>query len=163
MWISFYRYNAAIWSPTYHQTCWYLLCWLWACVDRDGACQIWGITSLLTRKQLKAVFIYISSIFLSTMYSPILPRVKKVCSQGHCSQVHIKLKSNVITTSKKISNTPQYISGYLLYLFFRNVLVSSSDCVKLADFGLSRWIEDNSYYKVIKINLSNYSIKSSYF
>ena len=32
----------------------------------------------------------------------------------------------------------------------RNVLVSSHDCVKLADFGLSRWIEDNSYYKVIE-------------
>ena len=27
------------------------------------------------------------------------------------------------------------------------MLVSSRDCVKLADFGLSRWIEDNSYYK----------------
>ncbi len=30
----------------------------------------------------------------------------------------------------------------------RNVLVSSHDCVKLADFGLSRWIDDgDSYYK----------------
>ena len=30
----------------------------------------------------------------------------------------------------------------------RNVLVSAHDCVKLADFGLSRWIEDaDSYYK----------------
>jgi len=29
----------------------------------------------------------------------------------------------------------------------RNVLVSSKDCVKLADFGLSRWVEDLSYYK----------------
>ena len=29
----------------------------------------------------------------------------------------------------------------------RNVLVSSHDCVKLADFGLSRGIEE-SYYKV---------------
>ena len=32
----------------------------------------------------------------------------------------------------------------------RNVLVSSRDCVKLADFGLSRWIEDDSYYKASK-------------
>jgi focal adhesion kinase 1 len=31
----------------------------------------------------------------------------------------------------------------------RNVLVSSHDCVKLADFGLSRGIEDN-YYKASK-------------
>ena len=32
----------------------------------------------------------------------------------------------------------------------RNVLVSAHDCVKLADFGLSRWIEHNSYYKASK-------------
>uniref|UniRef100_A0A8C9TR50 non-specific protein-tyrosine kinase n=2 Tax=Scleropages formosus TaxID=113540 RepID=A0A8C9TR50_SCLFO len=29
----------------------------------------------------------------------------------------------------------------------RNVLVSSTDCVKLGDFGLSRYMEDCSYYK----------------
>ena len=29
----------------------------------------------------------------------------------------------------------------------RNVLVSSHDCVKLADFGLSRLIETDTYYK----------------
>jgi focal adhesion kinase 1 len=29
----------------------------------------------------------------------------------------------------------------------RNVLVSSHDCVKLADFGLSRVVEEQSYYK----------------
>ncbi|XP_031627421.1 focal adhesion kinase 1 isoform X2 [Contarinia nasturtii] len=28
----------------------------------------------------------------------------------------------------------------------RNVLVSSQKCIKLADFGLSRWVEDQSYY-----------------
>ncbi|KAG5675981.1 hypothetical protein PVAND_005837 [Polypedilum vanderplanki] len=28
----------------------------------------------------------------------------------------------------------------------RNVLVSSPTCIKLADFGLSRWVEDQSYY-----------------
>lgn len=32
----------------------------------------------------------------------------------------------------------------------RNVLVSAVDCVKLADFGLSRWIEDDCYYKASK-------------
>lgn len=32
----------------------------------------------------------------------------------------------------------------------RNVLVSSHTCVKLADFGLSRWVEDQSYYKASK-------------
>ena len=32
----------------------------------------------------------------------------------------------------------------------RNVLVSSHDCVKLADFGLSRWIDNDTYYKASK-------------
>ncbi|XP_064624922.1 focal adhesion kinase 1-like isoform X3 [Lineus longissimus] len=32
----------------------------------------------------------------------------------------------------------------------RNILVSSQDCVKLADFGLSRWVDDQSYYKASK-------------
>ncbi|MCL4120324.1 UNVERIFIED_CONTAM: hypothetical protein GTU68_037752, partial [Idotea baltica] len=32
----------------------------------------------------------------------------------------------------------------------RNVLVYAHDCVKLADFGLSRWVEEESYYKASK-------------
>ncbi|CAD5111829.1 DgyrCDS1098 [Dimorphilus gyrociliatus] len=32
----------------------------------------------------------------------------------------------------------------------RNVLMSSEDCVKLADFGLSRWVQDHDYYKASK-------------
>ncbi|RWS12001.1 focal adhesion kinase 1-like isoform X2 [Dinothrombium tinctorium] len=32
----------------------------------------------------------------------------------------------------------------------RNVLVSSYDCVKLADFGLSRYVQDQCYYKASK-------------
>lgn len=32
----------------------------------------------------------------------------------------------------------------------RNVLVSANDCVKLGDFGLSRWVEEQSYYKASK-------------
>lgn len=29
----------------------------------------------------------------------------------------------------------------------RNILVASAECVKLGDFGLSRYIEDEDYYK----------------
>lgn len=29
----------------------------------------------------------------------------------------------------------------------RNILVASPECVKLGDFGLSRYIEDEDYYK----------------
>ncbi|KAL7646506.1 UNVERIFIED_CONTAM: hypothetical protein RMT77_001757 [Armadillidium vulgare] len=32
----------------------------------------------------------------------------------------------------------------------RNVLVYAHDCVKLADFGLSRWVEEECYYKASK-------------
>lgn len=29
----------------------------------------------------------------------------------------------------------------------RNILVASAECVKLGDFGLSRYIEEEDYYK----------------
>ena len=43
----------------------------------------------------------------------------------------------------------------------RNVLVSSHDCVKLGDFGLSRWVEEQSYYKgTCKIKQSTLILRS---
>ena len=43
----------------------------------------------------------------------------------------------------------------------RNVLVSSQDSVKLADFGLSRWVEEQSYYKglILYLNLKQCRLK----
>lgn len=42
----------------------------------------------------------------------------------------------------------------------RNVLVSTVDCVKLGDFGLSRYMEDSSYYKgKITFNMVDLIIK----
>lgn len=40
-------------------------------------------------------------------------------------------------------------SGFVVFrdIAARNVLVSTVDCVKLGDFGLSRYMEDSSYYK----------------
>lgn len=35
----------------------------------------------------------------------------------------------------------------------RNVLVSANNCVKLSDFGLSRWVEDQNYYTASKCKL----------
>lgn len=48
---------------------------------------------------------------------------------------------------------PLYVVIEILFLLFgrdiaaRNVLVSTTDCVKLGDFGLSRYMEDSTYYK----------------
>lgn len=38
----------------------------------------------------------------------------------------------------------------------RNILVAKSDCVKLGDFGLSRYIEEEEYYKG-KLNIPEIS------
>lgn len=40
--------------------------------------------------------------------------------------------------------------SFLRDIAARNVLVSSHDCVKLGDFGLSRWVEEQHYYKASK-------------
>lgn len=37
----------------------------------------------------------------------------------------------------------------------RNVLVATPECVKLGDFGLSRYIEDEEYYKGYPFNTFN--------
>lgn len=53
-----------------------------------------------------------------------------------------------------LQNKCQSVSGPFHFGFVvsrdiaaRNVLVSTVDCVKLGDFGLSRYMEDSSYYK----------------
>jgi len=43
----------------------------------------------------------------------------------------------------------------------RNVVVSSENCVKLADFGLSRWVDEHSYYKGTFILCSSYLFQGS--
>lgn len=66
------------------------------------------------------------------------------------------LKNGPQLESRRLIEYSYQIASALAYLEFRqfvhrdiaarNVLVFSFDCVKLADFGLSRYIEDTSYY-----------------
>ena len=43
----------------------------------------------------------------------------------------------------------------------RNVLVASHDCVKLGDFGLSRYIEEEEYYKGKSVPFYKLCVKNS--
>ncbi|XP_039605461.1 protein-tyrosine kinase 2-beta isoform X1 [Polypterus senegalus] len=56
----------------------------------------------------------------------------------------------LILYSLQICKALAYLEGVNLVhrdIAVRNILVASPDCVKLGDFGLSRYIEDEEYYK----------------
>ncbi|XP_077443519.1 protein tyrosine kinase 2 beta, b isoform X2 [Stigmatopora argus] len=56
----------------------------------------------------------------------------------------------VVLFSLQICKALVYLEGVNMVhrdIAVRNVLVASPDCVKLGDFGLSRYIEDEEYYK----------------
>ncbi|XP_051725193.1 protein-tyrosine kinase 2-beta isoform X3 [Ctenopharyngodon idella] len=56
----------------------------------------------------------------------------------------------LILYSLQISKALAYLEGVNMVhrdIAVRNVLVAKPDCVKLGDFGLSRYIEDEEYYK----------------
>lgn len=52
-------------------------------------------------------------------------------------------------TSSPLSSLSEFSLHHSIFrdIAARNVLVSTVDCVKLGDFGLSRYMEDSSYYK----------------
>ncbi|KAG1659462.1 Focal adhesion kinase 1 [Nymphon striatum] len=61
--------------------------------------------------------------------------------------------ANLILYAYQLSTALSYLESKKFVhrdIAARNVLVSSHDCVKLGDFGLSRWVEDQSYYKASK-------------
>ncbi|CDR12935.1 unnamed protein product, partial [Oncorhynchus mykiss] len=58
--------------------------------------------------------------------------------------------STLILFSHQLSTALAYLESKRFVhrdIAARNVLVSSTDCVMLGDFGLSRYMEDSSYYK----------------
>lgn len=77
-------------------------------------------------------FIFMRSIFI--FYICSLNRLKLGTLLLYCYQLSTALS---YLESKKFVHRD---------IAARNVLVSSPNCIKLADFGLSRWVEDQSYY-----------------
>lgn len=49
----------------------------------------------------------------------------------------------MLPSCSEIANAPSIFRD----IAARNVLVCTPKCVKLADFGLSRWVDDQAYYK----------------
>nr|XP_014055647.1 unnamed protein product [Salmo salar] len=65
----------------------------------------------------------------------------------------------LVLYSLQICKALAYLEGLNMVhrdIAVRNVLVASADCVKLGDFGLSRYVEDEDYYKA---SLSRLPIK----
>ncbi|XP_024596818.1 focal adhesion kinase 1 isoform X2 [Neophocaena asiaeorientalis asiaeorientalis] len=61
--------------------------------------------------------------------------------------------ASLILYAYQLSTALAYLEGKRFVhrdIAARNVLVSSNDCVKLGDFGLSRYMEDSTYYKASK-------------
>ncbi|XP_074471031.1 protein tyrosine kinase 2 beta, b isoform X2 [Sebastes fasciatus] len=59
-------------------------------------------------------------------------------------------RTTLVLFSLQICKALVYLDGVNMVhrdIAVRNVLVASPDCVKLGDFGLSRYIEDEEYYK----------------
>lgn len=83
-----------------------------------------------------------------------------VCTMPiHMKLLSIKKNINLCLLNSFLSKLVDafYSVNDLQFIFFfrdiaaRNVLVSSHDCVKLGDFGLSRVVDEQSYYKGIRI------------
>ncbi|XP_049835463.1 focal adhesion kinase 1 isoform X3 [Schistocerca gregaria] len=69
------------------------------------------------------------------------------------SNRHILTLATLLQYTYQLSTALSYLESKKFVhrdIAARNVLVSSHNCVKLADFGLSRWVEDQSYYKASK-------------
>nr|XP_049610557.1 protein-tyrosine kinase 2-beta isoform X6 [Syngnathus scovelli] len=81
--------------------------------------------------------------------------VMELCQYGELGK-YLKEQKYILTTETLILYCLQickalcYLEGLNMVhrdIAVRNILVASSDCVKLGDFGLSRYIDDQEYYK----------------
>ncbi|CAK6979346.1 protein-tyrosine kinase 2-beta [Scomber scombrus] len=75
------------------------------------------------------------------------------------NQQYVITNATLILYSLQICKALAYLEGLNMVhrdIAVRNVLVASSECVKLGDFGLSRYVEEQEYYKA---SLSRLPIK----
>ncbi|XP_077368388.1 protein-tyrosine kinase 2-beta-like [Festucalex cinctus] len=81
--------------------------------------------------------------------------VMELCEHGELGK-YLKEQKYVLTTATlilyclQICKALSYLEGLSMVhrdIAVRNILVASPDCVKLGDFGLSRYIDDQEYYK----------------
>ncbi|KAH9504131.1 putative serine/threonine protein phosphatase, partial [Bulinus truncatus] len=68
-------------------------------------------------------------------------------NQQHLDLVMLILYSYQLSTALSYLESKKFVHRDIAA---RNVLVASHDNVKLGDFGLSRWVEEQSYYKASK-------------
>uniref|UniRef100_A0A8D3BPV4 non-specific protein-tyrosine kinase n=1 Tax=Scophthalmus maximus TaxID=52904 RepID=A0A8D3BPV4_SCOMX len=87
--------------------------------------------------------------------------IMELCTFGEVGELYLFeielffiLKINLLVKLKncKYQCLRDFFCGFVVFrdIAARNVLVSTVDCVKLGDFGLSRYMEDSSYYKASK-------------
>ncbi|MEQ2158365.1 putative serine/threonine protein phosphatase [Goodea atripinnis] len=75
--------------------------------------------------------------------------IMELCTLGEVRKYSLDL-ATLILYSYQLSTALAYLESKRFVhrdIAARNVLVSTVDCVKLGDFGLSRYMEDSSYYK----------------
>ncbi|KAB1257893.1 Focal adhesion kinase 1 [Camelus dromedarius] len=75
--------------------------------------------------------------------------IMELCTLGEVRKYSLDLAS-LILYAYQLSTALAYLESKRFVhrdIAARNVLVSSHDCVKLGDFGLSRYMEDSTYYK----------------
>ena len=78
---------------------------------------------------------------------------KRMTSWNSNLKLACKINRDLVLFSYQLSTALSYLESKKFVhpdTAARYVLVSTHDCVKLADFGLSRPIEDNCYYKASK-------------
>uniref|UniRef100_A0A8C2HEU4 non-specific protein-tyrosine kinase n=1 Tax=Cyprinus carpio TaxID=7962 RepID=A0A8C2HEU4_CYPCA len=120
--------------------------------------------SSTTTRHFITVFFYLNSVIMKNLDHPHIVRligvieedpvwiVMELCQHGELGKYLTKNLPSVtlVLFSLQICKALVYLQGMNMVhrdIAVRNVLVATPESVKLGDFGLSRYIEDEEYYK----------------